>query len=282
MRERPESGWSTDGPRTDGTRHVPCDERAFFESHYRAAAPDGAFTDRHTIGQISEPEARFHYNAVENSIIRAVLRRAPVPHGAMLQAWRMAQQRQQLRLLDVGAGTGHWVDFFRTTFFVAEVVAVEMVPQVAEWLRGKYDGQPVRVLEADVSETAELGGPFDWISAIGVMFHIVDDRRWRRALQHLASSLTPGGLLFIGGDFGAETRDAQLHRVDRFATWAEYHRAAAPDGELRVNKRVRSMAAWDAAAREAGLVVADLVRSDADRQIMTPENDLLVLTRLPV
>ena len=36
---------------------------------------------------------------------------------------------------------------------------------------------------------------------------------------------------------------------------------------------------WDAEARAAGLQIADLIRTDSDRQILTPENDLLVLVR---
>ena len=64
--------------------------------------------------------------------------------------------------------------------------------------------------------------------------------------------LNPGGLLFVGGDFGPNTRDVQFHRVDRFSSWSDHNRAAAPDDELRVNKRVRSLAMWDAEARAAG------------------------------
>jgi SAM-dependent methyltransferase len=279
MRERPGTISPANSLKIENARHVPYDERTYFASHYRATAREGPLNDRHTIGHISEPEARFHYNAVENSIIRAVLRREPVPTGAMLHAWRLTQQRRRLRLLDVGAGTGHWVDFFRATFFVGDVVAVEIVGELAAWLREKYAGQPVQVVEADMAEPCDLGGTFDWISAIGVMFHIVDDERWRAALRHLGALLKPGGLLFVGGDFGPTTRDAQFHRVDQFTSWSEYNRAAAPEGELRVNKRLRSLAMWDAEARAAGLQIADLIRTDSDRDIMTPENDLLVLVR---
>ena len=78
MRERPGTVSPASSLQRDGVRHVPYDERTYFESHYRATAREGPLSDRHTIGHISEPEARFHYNAVENSIIRAVLRRSSV------------------------------------------------------------------------------------------------------------------------------------------------------------------------------------------------------------
>lgn len=286
MRESHPAGFPavSNSPQED-TRETPCDEKEFFESFYRASIR-GEPSDRMTIGPISDPEARFHYNCVENSIIRALLHRSAPPRGATVEAWRMLQRREQRRLLDVGSGTGHWVDFFREVFFVAEVVALEIAGQMADYLRRKYDGDHVvRVIEGDVAApdfgVETIGGAVDWVSAIGVMFHIVDDDRWRRAVRNLAAVVKPGGLLFVGGDFGAQTRNVQFHRCDRFSNWREFSTAAAAEGEVKVNKRVRSLADWHQAANQCGLRIVDLVRSDRDPAIITPENDLLLLQRAP-
>jgi hypothetical protein len=154
---------------------------------------------------------------------------------------------------------------------------------MAEFLRRKYAGQPpVTILKADVVEddiAPQVGGPVDYVSAIGVMFHIVEDARWERAVANLAAVLKPGGLMFVGGDFGPRTRDVQFHAVDRFESWSEHGRAFAADGAHRVNKRVRSLAAWHELASRRGLEIVDLVRADREPGIMTPENDLLVLHR---
>jgi SAM-dependent methyltransferase len=268
-----------------GGRHLPHDEAAFFESFYSASLRGDA-TDRDTIGPISEPEARFHYNAVENGIIRAMMRREPPPpYGPTVTAWRAMQQRRGLRLLDIGSGTGHWIDFFRSTFFVAEAVAIEIAPVMAAYLRRKYQPDPhVRVLTLDAAgqelRPDAIGGPVDYVSAIGVMFHIVDDERWKRTLANLAGCLKPGGLMVVGGDFGPVTRDAEIHKVDTFRSWREYS-AAPTGGELKIGKRLRSLAAWCAAAAECELALADLVRSDCSAFITTPENDVLVLERRP-
>jgi SAM-dependent methyltransferase len=284
MREKRSDGSPATGVApTSGVRQVPHDERAFFDSFYKASVR-GEPLDRMTIGPISDPEARFHYNCVENSIIRVLFRRSEPPRGATIEAWRMLQQREQRRLLDVGSGTGHWIDFFREVFFVAEVVALEIAVQMVDCLRRKYAGNSaVRVLDADIAAadfgSDLIGGPVDWITAIGVMFHIVDDARWHRAITNLAGVLKPGGLLFVGGDFGAHTRNVQFHRSDRFDNWREFATATGVAGEVRVNKRVRSLAMWHEAANQSGLRIVDLVRSDHDSLIMTPENDLLVLQR---
>lgn len=262
--------------------HRACDGRAFFESFYRSNIR-GAPEDRMTIGSITELEARYHYNCMENAIIASLVRREPPPQGALVEAWRLMRKRQGIRLLDVGSGTGHWVDFFREVLLVSEVAAVEITGKMAAFLVAKYAGQEVTVLQEDIASTGFgpelIGGPVDHVSAIGVMFHIVEDDRWRDALVNLARCLKPGGLLFAGGDFGPRTRDVQFHRSDEFASWREFNLAKGEPGVLRVNKRVRSLSDWTEAARTAGLRVVELVRTPREASITTPENDLLVLER---
>ena len=266
-----------------GLKQVPHDEKTFFESFYRANLR-GTPEDRMTIGPISDPEARFHYNAVENSIIRALSRRRPPPAPSMVDAWRTMQQRAGHRLLDIGSGTGHWIDFFREVYFVAESCGVELAPAMAEFLWRKYADRPdVRILNDDVCDasfTAErIGGPVDYISAIGVMFHITDDIRWRLALANLSKMLKPGGLMFIGGDFGALTTNAQFHRCDSFENWREFRSKEGTPGEVRVSRRLRSLSLWSSAVADLGLAISDVIRADREPAVTTPENDLLVLEK---
>ena len=257
------------------------DEKTFFESFYAAGMTEDP-TDRLTIGTVTEPESRFQYNAVENSIIRSMARFEPPPPTLMARTWHTLQRRARKRLLDIGSGTGHWIDFFRQTYLVAEVVAVEITEKMSEFLRQKYAGDAgVRVLCRDIAEadldTSEFGGSVDYISAIGVMFHIVDDTRWRTALSNLSGLLAEDGYVFIGGAFGDVTENVQFHGTDRFADWKEFQKGVQQEGQVRVNKRLRSLKDWESAAADCGLCVADLVRSDRDANLSTPENDLLVL-----
>jgi len=257
------------------------DERAFFTSFYKSNVR-GRADDRSTIGGVTDAESRFHYNCVENSIIRAVARReGPV---GMIEVHRWAKLRERCRHVDIGSGAGHWIDFFREVMLAGDLVAVEITEQMAEHLREKYAGDAgVRVLCRDVVDEAFVqdvlaNGPADSVSAIGVMFHIVDDARWRTALRHIAAVLKPGGMLFVGGEFGAATRDVQFHGADEFSSWNEFTRDRE-QGTRRVSKRVRSLADWVRAASDAGLDVVDLVRSDRDMALTTPENDVLVLEK---
>lgn len=253
------------------------DNRAYFTSFYKSTVRDAAPQDRHTIPGMTEVESRFHYNATENSIIRALLRREPLPVGA--ETWHFLQKRKEWSVLDIGSGTGHWIDFYRDVFFAAYVTGVEIVPAMAEHLRKKYASQSgVEIIEGDISAPSyAFARQFDIVNAIGVMFHIVDDAAFARAMENLTKATKSGGLLLIGGDFGAETYNRQFHKVDNFESWQDHDKNEQQDNI--VNKRVRSLSDWHDIANRCGLKIVDLVRSDSSQNITTPENDLLVLRK---
>lgn len=254
----------------------PADVGAYFTSFYKSTVK-GEARDRHTIPGVTEAESRFHYNATENSIIRALLRFEPLPPGA--EMWHLMQARKEWRVLDIGSGTGHWIDFYRDVFFAKHVAGIEIVDAMADRLREKYKGiEGIEIIHADISaDDFRMPLPFDIVNAIGVMFHIVDDRKWLTALHNLTLLTKPGGLLVMGGDFGEETRDVQFHKRNEFESWQEHDALdAAP---ALVNKRLRSRAYWEQAARQCCLEIVELVRSDSDPGISTPENDVLLLRK---
>lgn len=257
------------------------DAATFWDSFFKSG--DGAaLHDRDTIGpMVTVAASRFHFNAVENGIIRAVARQDEFPYGWQVKTWEFAKRRAELRLVDIGSGTGHWIDFFRDALYVNSAIGIEVAAAAVHYLRSKYSGQTeVQIVEADIGsidfEPAKLEREADFISAIGVMFHIVDDERWLRALENMKAMLAPHGLMFIGGDFGATTRNLQYHRADSFDSLSATA-VSEDDGAVRVNKRVRSLANWHAAAAATSLAIVDLVRVDCDWTIHTPENDVLVL-----
>lgn len=266
----------------EAAKAAPYQSEVFFDSYYRSL--NEAITDRGTIGTfITELDSRFHYNAMENAIIRGVARLESLPRGRAVRAWEYMRRRQRLRSLDIGSGAGHWINFFRDVLYVTEVVGCEIAPPVLDHLRSRFAAIPdVRILHHNLSDGALpqqiVADGFDYISAIGVMFHIVDDGSWERAIRHLGEATKPGGLLFFGGEFGTATRNVQFHKIDRFDSFEALRDAGATPG-YRVNKKVRSLADWDRAAARCGLVIVDLIRSESDWAIMTPENDLLILQR---
>src|SRR5579872_3271156 len=119
---------------------VPYDAKKFFES-YHIATLGAEFSDRITISPTISPLcARFHYNALENSIIEYIA---------------TARLPQHPSLLDIGSGSGHWIDFYRDVVAAKTVVGIEISQPCAEALRRKYASEPgVRILHADIASPA--------------------------------------------------------------------------------------------------------------------------------
>lgn len=182
-------------------------------------------------------------------------------------------------MLDVGSGTGHWIDFYLDVFRARYIVGLEIANPAVELLRMKYkDVQSVDIIEEDISNSEfNLGREFDIINAIGIMFHIVDDNRWKQAVKNLAGHLKNDGVIVVGGQFGLITQNVQFHNTDYFSSWDEQLRSEESDVAL-VNKRIRSLNHWKECARQAGLRVNCVKKTRQKRGIRTPENNVLILS----
>lgn len=242
---------------------VPYDAKRFFESWHRASP--GSLSDADTIAaERGSLATRFHYNAVENSIIECLAGRG-LP--------------QPVRVLDVGSGAGHWIDFYFDVFGAEQAVGIEISEPAVQALEAKYADVPdVTIVEADISDPGfALDGEFEIVNAIGVMFHIVDDDRWERAVAALGRRLAPGGVFVVGGHFGHVTQNVQFHRTDSFSSWEDF-RSAGGETAL-VNKRIRSLRRWRRGAARAGLHAACVRRTRQSGSLQTPENNVLVLVK---
>lgn len=229
--------------------HRPYDLGEFWSRWYEDVALDGP--DSLTISKRMNPfEARFHYNAVENSILRYAIRRG-LPNSA--------------RTLDLGAGTGHWTAFALDVLDASTVTACDVSARSAEILEHRFENDArVSVKCLDVAED-ELTGPFDLVMAIGVIFHIVDDDKWRRTIARLAQLLAPGGLIMISGQFGSVTADVQFERDE--------------EGTATVNKRIRSRRRWRSALSAEGLRLERVIYTWRDRAVMAPENNVAFIVK---
>lgn len=121
------------------------------------------------------------------------------------------------RVLDVGSGTGFYVDRWREAG-ADEVVGVDLTDAAVTRLRRRYP--TTTFVRADISapleESPDLrGAPFDAVSAMDVMFHIVDDVAFARAVANIRTLLRPGGT-FLWSDLFVHTAENRVeHRVSR-------------------------------------------------------------------
>jgi SAM-dependent methyltransferase len=247
-------------------RAVPYDARRSWATRYERVLTVGELDDASTIKQGSSSlRARYHYNAVENAILEQALQ-AGFP--------------ERPATLDVGPGAGHWIDFYRHVLGAGRVVGVELSPAAAAALTAAHAGDPaVSIVEGDVAEEGfDLGDRFDVVNAVDVLFHIVDDGLWSRAVRNLAVHLEPGGRLVVAEHVGVVSHDAGFRRPDPLRGEDP---GSGDAGAVLVTKRVRSLHSWRECARKAGLTEVAAARIRKSRSLPSPANRLLVFARPP-
>jgi SAM-dependent methyltransferase len=127
------------------------------------------------------------------------------------------------RVLDIGSGTGVWIDFWRRQGAGA-ISGVDLAEGSVRRLRERWPGYSFSQVDVG-DEQAGLPGGNDVVSAMSVLLHIVENDRFQRAISNLAGALTPDGVLIAiepvvvhhwwGPEFGKEA--ASLARpVDEY------------------------------------------------------------------
>jgi SAM-dependent methyltransferase len=99
------------------------------------------------------------------------------------------------RVLDIGSGSGFWLDTW-AALGAEGLTGVELTDVASDRLRASHPD--VTVVRADVSDPElAIDGDFDFVSAMNVLLHIVDDAAFRQALQNLSRLLREEGVLLV-------------------------------------------------------------------------------------
>lgn len=112
-------------------------------------------------------------------------------------------------VLDVGAGTGYFVQWYIGRG--ARVCGVDIAQNAVERLRQLYDGD-FRVADISAPHAPELG-EYDVVNVWDVMYHIVDNDAFERALRFLVARVRRGGSLLITDRLGAPTDSLEAAHV---------------------------------------------------------------------
>lgn len=104
----------------------------------------------------------------------------------------------QLRILDVGCGSGFYTRFWQAKG-VRDYVGVDISGRTVEHLGKTYPDYTF--VTADVTESlpeiVKALGPFDVITVFDVLYHIVDDPRVDGAIDNIAALIASDGQLLI-------------------------------------------------------------------------------------
>ena len=112
--------------------------------------------------------------------------------------------RQKIRILDAGCGTGVSTEYLAHLNPKAEVVGIDLSTgalTLAQERCQRSGAPPVKFHHLSLFDVDQLAGAFDLINCVGVLHHTSDPIR---GIQALAKKLAPGGLfhIFVYGELG--------------------------------------------------------------------------------
>lgn len=138
-------------------------------------------------------------------------------------------------ILDVGSGTGFYVGQW-LRLGAKRVTGIDFSGTATARASARFPN--CNFIRADIGgvNNPVPSNRFQLVSAFAVLFHIVDDARYRNALKNIADAMTPGGYFVFSDNFVHRPRPA----------WGNYHVS-------------RTLAAITAAIEDSGLSVVDRV-----------------------
>jgi SAM-dependent methyltransferase len=122
------------------------------------------------------------------SFNRMLYRSLRASTASILRANRVDPQE----VLDVGVGTGIWLDFWSERH-VRRLAGVDLTEIAVNRARARYP--EVELAQVDIGSESIPFTPFDLISAMNVLLHVVDPEAFTRSLRTLRVALREGGWL---------------------------------------------------------------------------------------
>jgi SAM-dependent methyltransferase len=182
----------------------------------------------------ADDESAVGYPSLARSINRA---RYDVERRNVARALEAARVAKPDGVLDVGSGTGIWIDFWRQRG-ARRIVGVDLSEVAVERLRRRYPAH--EFLQRDIGAAGgSLPEAMDVVSAMSVLLHITDEARFERALHAVAGCVRDGGSLVL-------VEPVVVHRW-----WGE------PFGP-EANSKARPLATYVRVLNDAGLTIVHM------------------------
>jgi SAM-dependent methyltransferase len=120
---------------------------------------------------------------------------------------------QGLEIMDVGSGTGFYLAEWQR-LGATDLSGSDLTMAAVERLSTRFPAATIRQVDIGAEPDLSLAGKYDVVSIIDVLYHIVDDERYRRAMGSLAAMLKSGGTLIFSENF-VRRRQTGRHQVSR-------------------------------------------------------------------
>jgi SAM-dependent methyltransferase len=134
--------------------------------------------------------------------------------------------------LDVGSGTGHYIrEWLRSG--AARVEGSDFSDVAIRRLRSEFPQLPIHRLDIGALQLPAGLGRYDVVSAFDILFHIVTDDAYERAIRNCYALCRPGGY-FVFSELFLRRRARAPHMVSR--TLTEIHRALRSAGFIVLDR----------------------------------------------
>ncbi|MEJ8569370.1 class I SAM-dependent DNA methyltransferase [Elongatibacter sediminis] len=116
----------------------------------------------------------------------------------------LAVDIRQCTILDAGSGTGFYLDQWQQ-LGARRIHGLDFSEAALDYLQPRFP--TITLHHQDLSGVTNLPqAGFDLVSAFDVLFHIVDDPCYDRAIANIAQALKPGGYLLLSENFTHHVR----------------------------------------------------------------------------
>lgn len=115
----------------------------------------------------------------------------------------------EMNILDIGSGTGFWIKQWQD-LDAGTISGCDITTVAIQNLKNNFPSCTFHHLDIGDELPSALDEKYDIISAFDVLYHIVDDKRYMKAIENIWSLLKNNGLLILADNF--------LHSPTRRAT----------------------------------------------------------------
>lgn len=100
-------------------------------------------------------------------------------------------------VLEIATGTGVYVEMWKQ-LNVKKLVGIDISQAATDALRARFSEYEFHKRDLSTPDlAADVGSDFDLVTAVDMLYHIVDDHEFPVALENLAATVKPGGYLAI-------------------------------------------------------------------------------------
>ena len=102
------------------------------------------------------------------------------------------------KILDIGCGTGYYIDYYMGKG-ATDISGLDITEKSIVNLKKKYPH--LKFFNADISKKIHLNRKYNIITAIAVLYHVVDDNKFENSVRNIRKLAKKGSLIIIQDGF---------------------------------------------------------------------------------